>query len=100
MNKIRHMTREEILKGLECCSEFLCGECPYKIYQHVDYKLRCNYRLISDLNTMFNKKGKWIKRTWIIFDSEKVGHNCSECNTTWDAPTKYCPNCGIAMEID
>ena len=44
------------------------------------------------------KQGTWEKRTWIIFDSEKVGFNCSECNTTWDSPTKFCPNCGAKME--
>lgn len=43
------------------------------------------------------KQGTWEKRVWIIFDSEKVGYNCSECNTTWDSPTKYCPNCGAKM---
>ena len=44
------------------------------------------------------KYGKWEKRVWIIFDSEKVGFNCSECNTTWDVPTNYCPNCGAKMK--
>ena len=43
------------------------------------------------------KQGTWEKRIWIVFDSEKVGFNCSECNTTWDSPTKYCPNCGSKM---
>ncbi len=42
--------------------------------------------------------GKWEKRTWIIFDSEKVGFRCSECNTTWDSPTNFCPNCGAKMK--
>lgn len=23
---------------------------------------------------------------------------CSECNTTWDYQTSYCPNCGAKME--
>lgn len=41
-----------------------------------------------------NNEGKWEKRVFIIFDSEKVGYKCSECNTTWDTPTHYCPNCG------
>ena len=45
------------------------------------------------------KNGKWEKRVWIIFDSEKVGFNCSECNTTWDSPTKYCPNCGAKNKM-
>jgi rubrerythrin len=43
-------------------------------------------------------EGKWKKRTFIIFDSEKVGYNCSECNTTWDTETKFCPNCGAHMK--
>lgn len=43
-------------------------------------------------------KGKWEKRTFIIFDSEKVGYTCSECNTTWDTETKFCPNCGAKMK--
>ena len=42
-------------------------------------------------------EGEWEKRTFIIFDSEKVGYRCSECNTTWDANTNYCPNCGARM---
>ena len=42
--------------------------------------------------------GEWEKRTFIIFDSEKVGYNCSECNTTWDTETKFCPNCGAKMK--
>lgn len=42
--------------------------------------------------------GEWEKRVFIIFDSEKVGYRCSECNTTWDTPTPYCPNCGAKMK--
>lgn len=44
------------------------------------------------------KHGKWEKKTFIIFDSEKVGYHCSECNTTWDVNTNYCPNCGAKMD--
>ena len=43
--------------------------------------------------------GKWKKRTIIIFDSEIVGYKCSECNTTWDTETKFCPNCGANMGL-
>lgn len=43
-------------------------------------------------------EGEWEKRTFIIFDSEKVGYTCSECNTTWDTETKFCPNCGARMK--
>ena len=27
-----------------------------------------------------------------------AGYRCSECRTTWDAPTNYCPNCGADMK--
>ena len=27
-----------------------------------------------------------------------VGCLCSECNTTWDAESNYCPHCGAKME--
>ena len=43
-------------------------------------------------------EGEWEKRTFIIFDSEKVGFRCLKCSTTWDAPTKFCPNCGAKMK--
>ena len=45
-------------------------------------------------------EGEWEKRTFIIFDSEKVGYRCSECNTTWDTTTPFCPNCGAKMKGD
>ena len=49
-------------------------------------------------NVVEVKHGKWEKRTFIIFDSERVGYRCSECNTTWDTNTNYCPNCGAKMD--
>ena len=41
--------------------------------------------------------GRWEKRKAIVFDDEMVGYRCSKCNTTWDAETNYCPNCGADM---
>ena len=47
------------------------------------------------------KRGKWEKRTFIVFDNEiKDSYHCSECNTTWDTATNYCPNCGANMRGD
>jgi rubrerythrin len=43
-------------------------------------------------------EGRWEKRVFVIFDSEKVGYRCSECNTTWDTETPYCPHCGAHMK--
>ena len=45
-------------------------------------------------------EGEWEKRTFIFLDVEKVGFKCSNCNTTWDTPTKFCPNCGARMKGD
>lgn len=68
------MTKEEILKGIECCAEFLCGECPYQKYEHNEYKMKCIHRLMQDINdlvknieippayvgqTIYRIKGKW-----------------------------------------
>lgn len=68
------MTREEILKGIECCAEFLCGECPYQKYEHNEYKMKCIHNLMKDINdlvknieippayvgqTIYRIKGKW-----------------------------------------
>ena len=44
--------------------------------------------------------GRWEKRKAIVFDDEMVGYRCSNCNTTWDAETNYCPNCGTKMDGD
>ena len=43
-------------------------------------------------------EGIWEKRKFIIFDSEKIGYRCSECKTTWDVPTNFCPYCGAKMK--
>ncbi len=45
------------------------------------------------------KHGRWEKRTFVVFDSEiKDSYHCSECNTTWDTSTNYCPYCGAKMD--
>lgn len=43
------MTQTEIAKGLECCAEFLCSECPYGKYESKEYSLKCIHKLIVDL---------------------------------------------------
>ena len=43
------------------------------------------------------QEAKWLVRTFTSFDIEKVGFSCSNCNTTWDVPTNYCPHCGAKM---
>lgn len=31
-------------------------------------------------------------------DGYNLGVKCSECKTTWDAKTNFCPNCGAKMD--
>ena len=49
------MTDREIEKGLECCTEFLCGECPYQKFDHIDYKFRCIHMLIVDVANLYKR---------------------------------------------
>lgn len=49
------MTDKEIEKGLECCAEFLCGECPYQKFDHIDYKLQCIHMLIVDVANLYKR---------------------------------------------
>lgn len=49
------VTKETVLKGIECCAEFLCGECPYQRYDDEKskvYTLRCIHMLMQDINEL------------------------------------------------
>ena len=53
------MNKIQIEKGMKCCEEFLCGECPYRIYEDPskEYPIRCMHKLMVDINDLyFNKK--------------------------------------------
>ena len=71
-----------------------CDECPYSYSRTGEESSTCKICEFTYFKDLRPKDGKWEKRTWVVFDSEKVGFRCSECNTTWDSPTKFCPNCG------
>ena len=43
------MKLKDVIKGIDCCSEFLCGECPYKMYESKDYPLQCIHKLMVDI---------------------------------------------------
>lgn len=53
------LSKEDTLKGLECCSEFLCGECPYRIFEDKtgQYTIRCMYKLMNDLFEILKAEG-------------------------------------------
>lgn len=40
------------------------------------------------------KYGLW---TPLQINGHAFGVTCSECNTTWDDKSNYCPNCGADM---
>ena len=43
------LEKREILRGIECCAEFLCGECPYEKYDIKDKPLACVHKLMLDI---------------------------------------------------
>jgi hypothetical protein len=88
-------------KQIEEMAKILCGMkngCDGCMWD----KVHCNERSYAEeiYNADYRKQseGEWEKRVFIIFDSEKVGYRCTECSTTWDTPTPYCPNCGAKMK--
>ena len=93
------MTKEETLKGLRCCSEFECGECPYKIYEDEGrtYVLRCTHRLMVDLNNLDGlgtiERSESTVGTWSNYSSTMM--ECSNCkkHVPYHRYT-YCPHCG------
>lgn len=46
-------------------------------------------------------RGEWVNRG---YESGWVGlcdcYRCTACNTTWDAKSHFCPNCGADMRED
>ena len=47
------MTKEEIELGIKCCSDFLCGECPYQKFDSPQYTMRCVHTLMKDINKLY-----------------------------------------------
>ena len=96
MSRVKQI--EEMRNIMETDCDRPCAGCELETEEHC-FTHNCAIRIY---NAGYHKQreGKWEKRTFIIFDSEKVGYNCSECNTTWDTETKFCPNCGAKMKGD
>ena len=45
-------TKDKVLKGLECCVDYMCGECPYQKYESKEHILKCIHLLLEDLNML------------------------------------------------
>lgn len=78
-------------------------DCPYIPCPHLNNEsVNCDTCVV--LNALYDKGYRkqsecvWEKRVFILLDSEMVAYRCSQCNTTWDMETKFCPNCGAKMK--
>lgn len=105
------MTRDEVIKGLECHKRamygeidehgFACNSCPYKDMDTTCHP-RTEGRLINDALTLLKdepKRGRWTTHRTLQHDGEWY---CSECGyepTVFEA-TPYCPNCSAIMGVD
>lgn len=97
---------DELMKALECCAEYCCGECPYQKYNSTDYILKCSHKLIADLAAAGLKPerhGRWKdgKCTNCDFDIRCLIDRESEFECwVWDECFSYCPNCGAKMVLE
>ena len=82
------------------CKDCLHYEvCQYHITEETDMTVNeCSHEFKDKSHYAEVKHGEWKKQSFIIFDGEVIYYNCSECNTTWNADTNYCPNCGAKMD--
>lgn len=70
----------------------MCNTCIHKI---VCSKYIATGGVKSCEHHKEERKGRWVKRQFA--DDCTTAYRCSECHTTWDANTNYCPNCGADM---
>ena len=93
---------DKLMKALECCAEFACGECPYQKYESTDYILKCSHKVIADLaaaDLKLERHGHW------IFKEGSIYATCSACNRSqayvYDQDTyqRYCGCCGAKMSL-
>lgn len=88
------MTREETLKGLECCADFMCKDCPYRKFSDQTYTIRCMHRLMVDLQKLEAENSVVVKQgSWSLYSSTMM--ECSECKKHVPYHRyNYCPHCG------
>ena len=84
------MTKEELEKELESVIRDILN--PYN-----DKSPEVEAWLLVEDGWVKQEKATWLPKNFTSFDIEKIGFNCSKCNTTWDVPTNYCPHCGAKM---
>ena len=92
--------RSKAVKGLKCCAEFLCGECPYAEHQHIEYKLQCVHKMHMDLAEILESK-KTREEQLPHQDASEREHYCPTCNKFlgfhFNYRKKFCSECGQAL---
>lgn len=86
------MTKEEIELGMKCCSEFLCGECPYEKFDDNEKTLRCIHTLMKDINKLYFEEMQkqnfafiWRKK----MKRQGVCHDCKYRHSYCKYPSPY-----------
>ena len=86
----------KVHKGIECCKEYYCGECPYEIYDDKGgtYILRCINKLMNDLASTMEP---------VKYKKENGRNICPVCKK--DAThmfmglfSEHCPHCGTPID--
>ena len=52
---VRKLDKDKVLKALNCCANFVCGECPYNYLESKDYPLRCIHIFLQDLKIVVDE---------------------------------------------
>jgi predicted amidophosphoribosyltransferase len=94
---MKEQNEKQAIEEMATLMDGVCDVMPLGECYTVDCN-KCKAALLYNADYSKQRVGEWEKRVFIIFDSEKVGYRCSECNTTWDTATPYCPNCGARMK--
>lgn len=84
---------------IDNADSWICPVCGFECDNPAKHEgCKCPKCGFQDEKDRKQSEGEWEKRDFIVFDFVKTAYRCTSCNTTWDAPTKFCPNCGAKMK--
>ena len=66
-----------------------------KAFGHDAIEIMAEVHYMSAADVAPVRHGRW---TPLRINGHEMGVTCSECNTTWDAESDFCPNCGAKMD--
>ena len=85
-----YIEQEAILREIERRESLMVGD---KLVSVDAMKSFIKNRPAADVAPV--RHGRW---TPLQINGHAMGVTCSECNTTWDAESNFCPNCGAKMD--